>query len=70
MIYDKENGYDIAREGWIVIDGVEHYVKDNYVACNASLNEKAWNVTKKESVCPECAKLARRKGEIIQLTLF
>ena len=70
MIYDKENGYNIAKEGWVVIDGVEHYVKNHYVACNASLNDKAWNVTKKESVCLECAKIANRKGKIIQLTLF
>ncbi len=70
MIYDTEKGYNVAREGWMVIDGIEHYVKDYYVACNPELNCKACNVTKKETVCSECAKVTERKGEIIQLTLF
>lgn len=70
MIYENINGYDTAKEGWVIINGVEHYVKDRFVACDESLNSKAWNITKKESVCLECAKIANRKGEIIQLTLF
>ena len=66
MIYVTENGYDVCLEGSVIIESVEHYVKNKYVSCNTSLNSKAWGITKKISTCNECAKYLQ-KG---QLKLF
>lgn len=45
----------LIREGWIVIDGVKHFVIDAYVSCDRSLNQRAWNVTEAKSTCPTCS---------------
>lgn len=40
-----------------VIENVEHFVKDGYVACNPALNNKSWGTTEKISDCIECSKI-------------
>lgn len=52
-----KNGLPICEEGPVIIEGVEHYVKGGFVSCSSSLNHKAWNITKKEKQCAQCAAL-------------
>ncbi|MFP4461941.1 MAG: hypothetical protein ACLFQE_07060 [Thermotogota bacterium] len=66
MKYKYENGLPVANLGWVVIESVNHLVKNGFVVCDPSLNHKAWNVTDKQSICPECAKHI----EVKQLELF
>jgi hypothetical protein len=54
MEYIIKNGYSVADRGWVVIEGVDHYVLNGFVRCGPSLNHKAWNVTEKKSICAYC----------------
>lgn len=56
MIYEIKNGYSVAKEGTVIINTVQHYVKNGYVACDSGLNSRSWNTTEKQSVCPICSK--------------
>ena len=54
--------------GWVIIDGVQHYIKHKFVFCNPSLNHKAWNVTPHLSNCEVCTRAFCEYGK--QLNLF
>lgn len=54
MTYVNEKGYDVCLEGPVIIEGVQHYVKDRFVKCDASLNNRVWNVTEKSKLCEKC----------------
>lgn len=45
---------NVIQEGTVVIEGVAHQVIFGFVACNKTLNHKAWNITKPISECHEC----------------
>jgi len=66
MLHIIKNGLPVCEEGPVIIDGMEHYVKGGYVSCNSGLNNNAWNITKKEKECTECAAL----NQTGQLKLF
>jgi len=53
-IYSKMTAERLIISGNVVILGVIHRVKASYVACDASLNCRAWNVTEAVTVCPLC----------------
>jgi len=53
---------NVIQDRWVTIQGVEHFVKGKFVACDPSLNNKAWNVTEKHSVCPKCAKVSPNRN--------
>jgi len=55
-----------SRIFWVTIDGVNHMVRDGSIVCDPSLNNRVWNKTKKESICPKCAE----NVELKQLSLF
>ncbi len=63
MHYKIKEGMKVAEQGTVIIEGVEHYVTNGYVACNNSLNGSAWNVTEKEKECRKCAEL-KPKGQL------
>ncbi len=46
--------YNCCIEGTVIIDSVQHYVKDKFVVCDESLNKRSWNITEKKSVCSHC----------------
>lgn len=48
------NDKKVCVEGTVIIDSVQHYVKDKFVVCDESLNKRPWNITEKESVCSHC----------------
>lgn len=50
MIYENKNGYNVCKEGSVIIKGVEHYVINGFVLCDSSLNNFAWNTTEK-NIC-------------------
>lgn len=54
MLYKENNGLPVCEEGPVIIEGVEHYVKGGFVSCDAGMNSRAWNTTKKESRCGKC----------------
>jgi len=54
MIYDTRSGFRVCKEGNVIINGVEHFVKNGFVKCDNSLNRMAWNTTEKQSECPVC----------------
>lgn len=59
MIYNTKDGMRVAQEGFVIIEGVEHFVKGGFVACNRFLNHKPWNTTRKERKCNQCAEINR-----------
>lgn len=69
MKFKIKNGLNVCDEGTIIINGVKHYVKNGFVACDSSLNRMAWNVTEFKTVCPVCAKFINRDSKPIQLSL-
>jgi len=66
MIYEEKNGLKCCKEGWVLIEGIRHYIKDGFVICNPNLNSRAWNVTESEGTCLDCLS----KIELKQLKLF
>lgn len=68
MEYIVKNGRNIAHEGWVIIDEIEHYIVNGYVFCNSSLNHAAWNITERKTTCLICA--ANKKLSPKQLKLF
>ena len=68
--YKTKNGLNVCHKGWVVIDNVQHFIKDGYVVCNPSLNHSAWNITDPKSTCSECKELVDIEMEVKQLTLF
>ena len=72
MVYELEEGLKVATDGPVVINGVLHRVSSRFVACNPSLNHRAWNVTTFSSACPTCYPAAKvcRVPEYIQGDLF
>lgn len=68
MQYETRDGRKVIKSGWVVIEGVNHYVNNFYVVCNNALNQKAWNITEKEKDCQECLKKTEFKP--VQLQLF
>lgn len=57
MIYQTKDEMRVAQEGFVIIEGVEHFVKGGFVACNRLLNHKAWNTTPKHKKCNHCAQM-------------
>jgi len=53
-IYSNMTDQRLIISGNVVILGVIHRVKASYVACDPSLNCRAWNVTEAVTVCPLC----------------
>lgn len=56
MIYKYDKGRKVCHEGFVIIEGVRHYIKNGCVVCDPTLNERAWNVTEEKGVCEECTK--------------
>ena len=54
MEYIVKNGYSVANKGWVIIQEVEHYVLNGFVWCDSGLNNRAWNVTERKSICSYC----------------
>ncbi len=69
MIYERKNGYDVAKEGTVIIEGIQHYVRNSHVACNPALNSRSWNTTEKQSVCPICVKWISKNPIQLKLEL-
>jgi len=67
MVYEERNGLMVAESGPVAIEGVLHRVEHGFVACDRSLNGRAWNVTIVSSSCPVCYPESR---EYIQGELF
>lgn len=60
--------------GSTIIDGTLHKIKDNYIFCNRSLNNKSWSTTIQENVCEICFNIEQQShynlNNYVQLTLF
>ncbi len=54
MVYEERDGLMVAESGPVAIEGVLHRVEHGFVACDRSLNGRAWNVTMFASTCPIC----------------
>lgn len=54
MQYKHVNGMNVCNNGEVVIDGIRHLVRNGYVKCDSSLNYRAWNTTKQQSICTSC----------------
>lgn len=70
MIYVNEKGFDVCLEGSVIIETVEHYVKNKYVFCSPSLNSRSWDTTEKQSTCEICKPYLINSLPVIQLKLF
>ena len=59
------------QSGSVIIAGVEHLVQNRFIKCDAGLNARAWNTTKKKETCLECFKpIVKRSMFGEQLELF
>lgn len=54
MQYRVEDGRNICQEGPVIIEGIQHYVKNGYVKCDPGLNSRSWGSTEKENTCSKC----------------
>lgn len=68
MEYIIKDGLRVCHRGFVIIEGVEHYVNEGYVFCNPSLNQRAWGITQKEGECEICKQFQKPKTG--QLSLF
>lgn len=70
MIYTTRNGLNICHQGSVIIEEMEHFVLNGFVACNSSLNGQAWNTTKRVSECLRCKEIKKGYYPNVQLELF
>lgn len=71
MIPTTKDHRNVIQSGSVIIEGVEHLVQDRFIKCNAALNHRAWNTTKKKETCLECFKpIVKRSMFGEQLELF
>lgn len=59
-------GLHVLYAGPVIIEGVRHRVENQFVACDASLNRRAWNITAEESVCRICYPLQEGQLELFE----
>ena len=52
--FQVKDGREVWFDGHVIIDGVEHRIANGFVICDSSLNNRAWFVTEKKSVCQKC----------------
>jgi hypothetical protein len=67
--FDSSSGRNVWVSGSVVIEGVLHEVKNKYIKCNPSLNQRAWDVTEEKERCPICFPVVLKR-EFVQLRLF
>lgn len=70
MIPTTKDHRNIIQSGSVIIEEVEHLVEDRFVKCDAGLNARAWNTTKKKETCLECFKPIVKRSFGEQLELF
>lgn len=70
MIYITKNGFRVAEQGNVIIEGVKHFVRNGFVACNNRLNHRSWNTTEENSTCKDCLQVQRNLTNQKQLNLF
>jgi hypothetical protein len=68
LTYKVVNGRNVIESGFVVVEGVEHYVKGGFVACDSRLNRRAWNTTAKVTTCNYCKRFKIERP--VQLKLF
>ena len=67
MIYTLKNGYNVATEGTVIIEGEGHFVTGGFVACERTLNHRAWNIPKKEKECLRCKLMRPERNRQLEL---
>ena len=70
MIYTTRNGLNICHQGYVIIEEMEHFVLNGFVACNSSLNGRVWNTTKRVYECLRCKEIKKGYYPNVQLELF
>lgn len=68
MIYRNDKGYKVCSEGWVIIEGVAHFISMGFVVCDNGLNNRSWNTTDQVSACKICTAKYTPKAE--QQNLF
>lgn len=68
MLYKTSNGLKVCSEGWVIIEGVAHFIRAGYVVCDNGLNSRSWNTTEQTSTCEKCKAKFTPKAE--QQNLF
>lgn len=68
LTYKVVDGRNVIESGFVVVEGVEHYVKGGFVACDPGLNRRAWNTTEKAATCDYCKRFKIERP--VQLKLF